>query len=116
MFAYHGTDNRFLVFNDDILGNSTGDPNTVLGHFFTNTISEAKLYGETIIEASLVMNKSYDATMDELVSLDIDDYVTMRDELINSGFDSIIAPHDTGNGLWYVIFSANQVIINSIFN
>jgi hypothetical protein len=109
--VYHGTRGSFTNFNDATLGTSTGDPNTVLGHFFTSSKQEALLYGKNIITAQLALRNSYEATMDELVSLDEEDYRTMREELIGDGYDSIIAPHDEGEGVWYVAFFDNQIKI-----
>ena len=109
--VYHGTRGSFTNFNDATLGTSSGDPNTVLGHFFTSSKQEALLYGKNIITAQLVLSNSYEATMDELVSLDEEDYRTMREELIGDGYDSIIAPHDEGEGMWYVAFFDNQIKI-----
>jgi hypothetical protein len=107
--AYHGTNNKFSSFDNATLGTSTGDPNAVLGHFFTTSIREAKLYGKYIISASLTMNKTYEATMDELVGLEKEDYLELREELIADGYDSIIAEHDEGDDVWYVVFSTNQI-------
>jgi len=109
--AYHGTNSKFSSFNHATLGTSTGDPNAVLGHFFTSSINEAKLYGKHIISASLQMNRTYEATMDELVGLDEEDYLNLREELIADGYDSIMAPHDEGDDVWYVVFSNNQIKI-----
>ena len=109
--VYHGTRGSFTNFNDATLGTSSGDPNTVLGHFFTSSKQEALLYGKNIITAQLALSNSYEATMDELVSLDEEDYRTMREELIGDGYDSIIAPHDEGEGMWYVAFFDNQIKI-----
>ena len=107
--AYHGTNNKFSSFDNATLGTSTGDPNAVLGHFFTSSMREAKLYGKYVISASLTMNKTYEATMDELVGLDEEDYLNLREELIAGGYDSIVAPHDEGDDVWYVVFSNNQI-------
>ena len=107
--AYHGTNSKFSSFGDATLGTSTGDPNAVLGHFFTSSAREAKLYGKYIISASLTLNKTYEATMDELVGLEKEDYLDLREELIADGYDSIIAPHDEGDDVWYVVFSNNQI-------
>lgn len=107
--AYHGTNNKFSSFDNATLGTSTGDPNAVLGHFFTSSIREAKLYGKYVISASLTMNKTYEASMDELVGLDEEDYINLREELLADGYDSIVAPHDEGDDVWYVVFSNNQI-------
>ena len=47
--------------------------------------------------------------MDELVGLEKEDYLDLREELIADGYDSIIAPHDEGDDVWYVVFSTNQI-------
>jgi hypothetical protein len=109
--VYHGTSGSFTNFNDATLGTSSGDPNTVLGHFFTSSKEEALMYGKNIIAAQLVLRNPYEATMDELVSLDEEDYRTMREELIEDGYDSIIALHDEGADVWYVVFSNTQIKI-----
>jgi hypothetical protein len=55
------------------------------------------------------MNKTYEATMDELVGLEKEDYLELREELIADGYDSITADHDEGDDVWYVVFSTNQI-------
>jgi hypothetical protein len=107
--VYHGTNKTFASFNDATLGTSSGDPNAVLGHFFTSSKNEAMLYGKNIIIAHLTIRNPYEASMDELVSLDKEDYVQLKQDLISDGYDSIIAQDDDSGEYWYVVFSVKQI-------
>ena len=110
--VYHGTRSQFTNFKNATLGTSTGDPNAVLGHFFTSSMEEARLYGNYVISATLQLNNPYETDMDELVGLpEEEDYIELRDELMSQGYDGLIAPHDEGDGYWYVVFSPNQIKI-----
>ena len=109
--VYHGTNNTFTNFNDATLGTSTGDPNSVLGHFFTSSKREALLYGKNVITAQLSIKNPYEASMDELVSLEKEDYIQLREELVSDGYDGIVAQDDDSGEYWYVVFSTNQIKI-----
>jgi hypothetical protein len=109
--VYHGTSGSFTNFSDATLGTSTGDPNSVLGHFFTSSKREALLYGKNVITAQLYIKNPYEASMDELVSLEKEDYIQLREDLVNDGYDGIIAQDDDSGEYWYVAFSNNQIKI-----
>lgn len=109
--VYHGTNNKFTNFSDATLGTSTGDPNSVLGHFFTSSKREALLYGKYIITAQLSIKNPYESSMDEIVSLEKEDYIQLKEELVSDGHDGIVAQDDDSGEYWYVVFSINQIKI-----
>ena len=109
LVVYHGTNQDFKVFDASMASTSTGDPNTVLGFFFTDQQHDAARYGDKMLQVYLSIKNPYEATMDELVSLEKEDYEAMRDDLIASGHDGIVAPFDDGEGNWYVAFNSAQI-------
>jgi hypothetical protein len=109
MVVYHGTNAEIKAFDKSMAGAGTGDPNTVLGFFFTDQKQDAKRYGNKVNELYLSIKNPYEASMDELVSLEKEDYEAMLDDLISQGYDGIKASFDDGDGNWYVAFEPTQI-------
>ena len=114
LVVYHGTNKAFDAFSRETAGTATGDPNAVLGFFFTTSASEAALYahgeGANVVPVHLRIQKPYEATMDELASLEAEDYEAMLEDLVAQGHDGIVAETDDGSHRWFVAFEPNQIV------
>ncbi len=115
--VYHGTRCDVCVASLDFsrLGETSGDPNTALGLFFTDSRETARSYGASVVEVELDIHNPYETSDDELNSLDSPDEAReFRAELQAEGYDGIIADVTDiyGNDLaerWYVVFSPEQI-------
>ena len=69
LVVYHGTNKRFNIFDDKLIGKSTGNfGHYGYGFYFSKDIREAKTYGSTILEVYLRVEKPFDAFDTNLLS------------------------------------------------
>lgn len=57
---FHGTDADFKTFDTQYKGSNTVWNNTVHGFFFADKKENAKLFGETIVQANLILSNPID--------------------------------------------------------
>lgn len=66
---YHGTNSNFSYFNPNSIGRNTPEM-SISGFYFTDCIQTAKLFGERIIKAKLVLSKTIDIRRTSLFNLE----------------------------------------------
>jgi hypothetical protein len=108
---FHGSPNRFTVF-EDRPGESTTHTASGLGHFFTMDRDYANSYAKdsgNVIEAYLQMKKPYKMSLDEAQSFEtVTDSIIKKRKLRLRGYDSIIIPVPGASPL-ISVFSSGQV-------
>jgi hypothetical protein len=89
--VYHGTNKQFASFDRAAGSSKTGNPNAVLGHFFTRDSGEASRYtqdwgkdGGAVIPAFLSVRNPYEMSFKEFDDLAMAEYRGLPDTTLDS--------------------------------
>lgn len=102
LLFYHGTDAKFLAFDQDKAWRSGGDD---AGFYFTPDASLAEQYGANVLDCYLAVKNPKYVSQDEIEYLSFAD----KADLEAKGFDGLISRDEMGIIMEVVVFSPSQI-------